>query len=104
MKRGDLVKLTIDYARPYPAMVLQADAFDQHRSVVVLPLTHEIHDTPLFRISVPANEQTGLTQMAQIMVDKPTTIARSKLGYRTGQIDAHTLHAVEEALRGFLGL
>jgi mRNA interferase MazF len=106
MKRGDLVTVAVsgEYGKPRPALVAQADAFDRHPSVVVLPLTSEIHDAPLFRVTVTASEGTGLRMISQIMVDKATTVPRAKLGPRIGRVDAATLEAVNQALRGFLGL
>jgi mRNA interferase MazF len=106
MKRGDLVTVAVsgDYGKPRPALVVQADAFDRHPSVIVLPLTSEIHDTPLFRVTVAAGESTGLRTTSQIMVDKATAVPRVKLGRRMGQVDSATMQAVDEALRGFLGL
>jgi mRNA interferase MazF len=106
MKRGDLVTVAVsgDYGKPRPALVVQADAFDAHPSVVVLPLTSELHDTPLFRIVVRAGTKTGLRKASQIMVDKATAVPRGKLGTRIGSVDRQTLDAVDEALRGFLGL
>jgi mRNA interferase MazF len=106
MRRGDLVTIAVsgDYGKPRPALIIQANAFDLHPSVVVLPLTSEIHATPLFRISIVPGKATGLKKPSQIMVDKPTTVPRGKIGALIGSIDAATMHAVEEALRGFLGV
>jgi mRNA interferase MazF len=106
MKRGDLFTVAVsgDYGKPRPALVVQADAFDRHPSVIVLPLTSEMHDAPLFRVTVEANAETGLQKPSQIMVDKATAVPRIKLGARIGRVDAATLQGVDEALRGFLGL
>jgi mRNA interferase MazF len=106
MKRGDLVTVAVsgDYGKPRPALVVQADAFDLHPSVIVLPLTSEIHDAPLFRVSVGAGKETGLRVASQIMVDKATTVPRAKVGTRMGRVSPATLQAVNAALRGFLGL
>jgi mRNA interferase MazF len=106
MKRGDLVTVAVsgDYGKPRPALVAQADAFELHPSVIVLPLTSEMHDAPLFRVTVEANASTGLRIPSQIMVDKATAVPRVKLGARIGEVDTTTLKAVDEALRGFLGL
>ena len=106
MKRGDLVTVAVsgEYGKPRPALVVQADAFDRHPSVIVLPLTSEMHDTPLFRVTVEAGASTGLRIPSQIMVDKATAVPRVKLGTRIGRVDGATMQAVEEALRGFLGL
>jgi mRNA interferase MazF len=104
VKRGDLVTVAVsgDYGKPRPALIIQSDAFDLHPSVVVLPLTSELHETPLFRVAVAANRETGLRAASQIMVDKPTTVPRGKLGPRMGRVSSATLHLVDEALRGFL--
>jgi mRNA interferase MazF len=106
MNRGDLVSIAVtgDYGKPRPALVVQAEAFDLHPSVIVLPLTSELHDAPLFRITVQAGKPTGLRKESQIMVDKATTVPRAKLGARMGRVDAATMAAVDQALRGFLGL
>ena len=106
MNRGELVTIAVsgDYGKPRPALVVQNDAFELHSSVVVLPLTSELHDAPLFRVDVSAGEQTGLRVPSQIMVDKPTTVPRGKIGPRIGKVDAATLKKVEAALRGFLDL
>jgi mRNA interferase MazF len=106
MKRGELVTIAVsgDYGKPRPALVVQAEAFDLHPSVTVLPLTSELHDVPLFRITVNAGRGTGLTKRSQVMVDKATTVPRSKVGPRIGRVDERTMYAVDQALRGFLGL
>jgi mRNA interferase MazF len=106
MRRGDLVTIAVsgDYGKPRPALVVQADAFELHPSVLVLPLTSEVHDAPLFRIDVVAGEATGLLKTSQIMVDKAVAVPRSKIGASMGRVDDATMQRVDEALRGFLGL
>jgi mRNA interferase MazF len=106
VKRGDLVMVAVsgETGKPRPALIIQADAFDLHPSVIVLPLTSEMHDAPLVRVTVAAGESTGLRVLSQIMVDKATAVPRVKLGARIGQVDEATMRAVSQALRGFLGL
>jgi len=106
MKRGELVTIAVsgDYGKPRPALVVQAEAFDLHPSVTVLPLTSELHDVPLFRVNVNVGRGTRLTKRSQVMVDKATTVPRSKVGSRVGRVDQATMNAVDQALRGFLGL
>jgi len=106
VKRGDLVTIAVsgDYGKPRPALVIQADAFDLHPSVTVLPLTSELHDAPLFRVTVGPGKGTGLDKRSQVMVDKATTVPRAKIGSRFGKVDGPTLQAVNQALRGFLGI
>ena len=106
MKRGELVTIAVsgDYGKPRPALIVQADAFDLHPSVIVLPLTSELHDAPLFRVTVEPGKESGLRVRSQIMVDKATAVPRAKIGPRMGKISAATMKAVDQALRGFLNL
>lgn len=105
MRRGDLVTVALqgDLGKPRPALVIQSDLFDSHPSVTILPVTSELRDTPLFRIAVPPNEQNGLSRPSQVMVDKPQSISRDKIGAVIGHLDDETMLAVNRALAVFLG-
>ena len=105
MKRGDLVTvaLTGDYGKPRPALVIQSDLFDSHPSVTVLPITSELRDTPLFRITIEPNKENGLRAPSQIMVDKTHTVPREKLGDTFGKLNDEAMLAVNRALAVFLG-
>src|SRR5260370_20608306 len=100
MRRGDLVTIALsgNYGKPRPAVVVQVDAFDALTSVTVLRVTSELHDWPLFRITVDADRGTGLQKRSQVMVDKPATVPRSRIGQRIGRLDAETMPAVCRAL------
>ena len=106
MRRGDLITVAVsgDYGKPRPALKVQADAFDLHPSVIVLPLTSELYDAPLFRVTVDAGKESGLRVTSQIMVDKATAMPRGKAGPRMGRVNAATMRSVDQALREFLGL
>ncbi len=104
MKRGDLVTVATsgDYGKPRPALIVQADAYAEHPSVTVLPLTSELHDMPTLRITVEPGRATGLRLRSQVMVDKATTLPRGKAGRRIGHVDPATLASVGRALAAFL--
>ena len=106
MRRGDLVTIALqgDFGKPRPALVIQSDLFDAHPSVTILPVTSELRELPLFRISIPAGEKNGLSKPAQVMVDKPQTVSRDKVGSIIGRLDDETLLAVNRSLAIFLGL
>jgi mRNA interferase MazF len=106
VKRGDLVTVAVsgDYGKPRPALIVQADAYVEHPSITVLPLTSELHDMPLLRVAVEPGEGTGLRRRSQVMVDKATTIPRAKAGNRIGRLDAATLASVSRALAAFLSI
>ena len=106
MKRGDLVTVALsgDYGKPRPALIVQADVFDLHPSVTVLPLTTETYDAPLFRVTVSPGKESGLKKISQVMVDKMTTVPRAKIGQRIGRLDPAILRLVAQAMKGFLEL
>lgn len=106
MKRGDLVTVSLpgDYGKPRPALIIQSDLFGMHPSVVVLPITSELRNTPLFRINIRPGDGNGLHKSSQVMVDKPFTVARTKVGRPFGSIDEGTMIEVERALAVFIGI
>jgi mRNA interferase MazF len=106
VKRGDLVTVALqgDLGKPRPALVIQSDLFDVHPSVTILPVTSDLRATPLFRITVKPTEANGLNKASQVMVDKPQSIPREKIGTVLGHLDDETMLAVNRALAVFLGL
>lgn len=105
MKRGDLVTVALpgDLGKPRPALVIQSDLFNEHPSVTILPITSELREAPLFRILVNPSEQNGLRKPSQIMVDKPQSVARHKIGAVFGCLNDATMLTVNRALAVFLG-
>lgn len=104
--RGDLITVALqgDYGKPRPAVVVQSDLFDEHPSVTLLPLTSELRDTPLFRITIEPSPENGLRQRSQIMVDKIHTVPRAKIGPSLGRLSDDEQIAVNRSLMLFLGL
>ncbi|MBI5752133.1 MAG: type II toxin-antitoxin system PemK/MazF family toxin [Hydrogenophilales bacterium] len=104
MRRGDLVTIALqgDYGKPRPALVIQSDLFDEHPSVTILPVTGELRDTPLFRISLKPSDENGLSKPSQVMVDKAQTVPREKIGEAFGRLDDNAMLAVNRALAVFL--
>ena len=106
MKRGDLVTVSLpgDFGKPRPALIIQANLFLDHPSVVVLPITGEVRSAPLFRVSVHPADSNGLHKLSQVMLDKPYTVTQAKVGEPFGCIDERTLLEVNRALAVFLGI
>ncbi len=71
--RGDLVTITLqgDFGKPQPALVIQADAFDAHPSVTVLPVTSTRVDAPLLRVTLQPTAQNRLRKPSQVMTSIP---------------------------------
>jgi len=105
MKRGDLVTVALQgaYGKPRPALVIQSDLFSTHPSITVLPVTSELRDAPLFRIRVEPSGGNGLRQASDVMVDKPQSVPRDKVGEPIGSLSDDTMLRVNRALALFLG-
>ena len=105
VKRGDLVSVTLQgaYGKPRPGLVIQSNLFAEHPCVTFLPLTSELVDAPLIRIRVEPSAENGLEKPSQIMVDKTSTLPRTKVSAPFGRIDGETMLATMRALIVFLG-
>lgn len=104
--RGDFVSIAMqgDFGKPRPALVVQADQFDEHATVTVLLVSSTRVNAPLFRITVQPSTENGLQKPSQVMVDKAITVKRDKLGQAFGRIDADAMVEVERCLAVFLGI
>ena len=105
MKRGDLVTIALqgDFGKPRPALIIQSDLFNEHPSITIVPVTGELLELPLFRITVNASELNDLSKPSQIMIDKPQTVTREKVGATFGRLEDELMLAVNRALAVFLG-
>lgn len=63
---------------------MQADHFTGLAEVKVQPITGMLLDVPLVRVEVEPDAQNGLTKRSQVMVDKPQTLRRGKMGAALG--------------------
>lgn len=107
MRRGELWTAAggKHYAgKPRPVLILQDDRFDATASITVCPLTSDPTAIPLLRIPLSPTDANGLAAPSSIMVDKVTTMPRSRLGERIGQVSDTDLVALSRTLVVFLGL
>lgn len=106
MKRGDFVTVALqgDLGKIQSALVVQADLFDMTATVTLLPLSSAMVDAPLLRLTIRPDEQNGLRNPSQVMIDKPTTINREKVGPAFGIASDTLMLSVSRALALFLGL
>ena len=108
MRRGDIVLIADrsggDYAgKPRPAVVVQAEIFEETGSIAVCPLTSQPTGALLLRVPVAAGEASGLRQPSHIAVEKITAVRRDRIGARIGQINAEEVAALNRSLAVFLG-
>jgi mRNA interferase MazF len=105
MVRGDLVVAAMqgDHGKPRPSLVIQSDLFDLE-TVTVLPLVSSQLVSALTRVNIEPTPANGLQAVSQIVVHRPSTIRRDKIGRVIGRADGTTMLAVTRALTVFLGL
>lgn len=105
MKRGDLVAVAIsgDFGKPRPALIIQSDLFSEIPSVTVLPLTSTKIDAPLIRLDIEPTRANGLRKASQVMIDKPMTLKRDKIGNTFGSLNDAEMMTINRLLALFLG-
>ncbi|MGH3884983.1 MAG: type II toxin-antitoxin system PemK/MazF family toxin [Pseudonocardiaceae bacterium] len=107
MRRGEVWTAAAGkgYAgKPRPVVIIQDDRFDATDSVTVCAVTTDPTEAPLLRIPISADAMNGLRQPSSLMVDKITTMARSKMGERLGHLADENMVALGRAIVVFLGM
>ncbi len=107
MKRGDVVVVAAagDYGKARPAVVVQTDAFPAtHPSVVICQMTSDVVDAPDFRVTIEPSDKNGLRVRSQVMVDKPVTVRRERIGQLIGSLTEADIGRLNIALAFVMGL
>ena len=107
MRRGEIwtVASGKDYAgKPRPIVIVQDDSFDATNSITICAFTTDPTDAPLFRLIVEPNERNGLLSTCRLMVDKITTVPKTKIGTRVGRLDHEDMVQLNQAMMVFLGM
>ncbi|CAZ89440.1 Toxin MazF [Thiomonas arsenitoxydans] len=105
MQRGDLVTVSLqgDYGKPRPAVIIQSDLLGDLESVMLCPVTSDLRNAA-FRVTVEPNPANGLRALSQVMVDKISTLPRSKISEPCGRLDEERMKAVDRALLLVIGV
>jgi mRNA interferase MazF len=107
MRRGDIWTVAggKDYAgKARPVVILQDDSFDGTESITICAFTTDDTDAPLFRLPVEPNERNGLRIPCHLMVDKVTTVPKSRVGAHIGRLDDEDILRLNRTVLVFLGL
>ena len=106
MQRGDLVSVAVqgDFGKPRPALVMQSDWFAKHPTVTLLPLSSDLQNSPMLRVTVQPSETNRLVETSQVMIDKATTVRREKIGSMFGRLEADRMLEIDRCLAVFLGI
>lgn len=107
MKRGEVWTVAGGNGfagKPRPAVILQDDAFDATASITICALTSDPTSAPLFRLPIDPNGDHGPRAPCRLMVDRITTVAKSRLGKRIGRLTDEDVARLNRATLVFLGL
>ena len=107
MRRGEIWTVAggKDYAgKPRPVVIVQEDSFDATDSITICAFTSDETEAPLFRLVVKPNERNGLRTASRLMVDKITTVPKSKIGGQIGRLDDEDIVRLNQAMLVFLGM
>lgn len=107
MRRGDIWTVLggkDDAGKPRPVVIVQDDSFDGTDSITVCAFTSNDTEAPLFRLPVAPNERNGLRLASRLMVDRITTVPKSKIGEKVGRLDDEDIVRLNQAMLVFLGL
>lgn len=107
MKRGEIWTAAAGsgYAgKPRPVVIVQDDRFDATDSVTVCAFTTDPTEAPLIRLPVVPDEQNGLHERCSLMVDKVTTVPRSKVREQVGRLADQDMVRLGRAVVVFFGL
>lgn len=87
-----------------PVLILQDDRFDMTDSATVCAFTTDPADAPLFRLLIKSSETDGLRADCRLMVDKVTTVPKTKIGANIGRLTDEDMVRLNRALLVFLGI
>ena len=87
-----------------PVLIIQDDRFDENDSITVYPFTSDPSDLALFRILIEPSPLNGLRLPSRVMADKLSTVPRTKLARKIGQLTAPEMARVDRAVLVFVGL
>ena len=107
MRRGEIWTAAAGsgyVGKPRPVAIIQDDRFDATDSVTVCAFTTDPTEAPLFRIRLEPDDVNGLREPCRLMVDKITTIPRTKLGEQVGRLGDEEMVRLGRAVLVFFGL
>ena len=106
MKRGEIWTVSGPaYAgKPRPAVIVQDDRFAATDSVTICAFTTDPTDAPLIRLRIDPTGTNGLNETSSLMVDKITTVPRTRLGARVGLLGDEDMLRFGRAAVVFLGM
>ena len=107
MRRGEIWTASggSGYAgKPRPVVIVQDDRFDATQSITICAFTTDPTEAPLIRLRTEPDEINGLHEPSSLMVDKITTVPRSRMGERLGRLADEDMVRLGRSMVVFLGV
>lgn len=107
MRRGEIWTAAAGsgyVGKPRPVAIIQDDRFDGTDSVTVCAFTTDPTEAPLIRLVIDPDDRNGLRQSSSLMIDKITTVPRTKLDNRIGSLADADMVRLGRAVVVFFGL
>lgn len=107
MRRGEIWSAAAGsgyVGKPRPVLIIQDDRFEATDSITVCAFTTDPTEAPLIRLLIAPDDVNGLRRASSLMVDKITTVPRSKLGERIGRLSDDDMVRLGPAALVFFGL
>jgi mRNA interferase MazF len=107
LKRGEIWTVSGGPAyagKPRPAVIVQDDRFAATDSVTICAFITDPTEAPLIRLRIDPNGTNGLNETSSLMVDKITTVPRTRLGARVGLLGDEDMLRFGRAAVVFLGM
>ena len=92
-----------DSGNPRPPVIVQDDRFDETKSITICPFTTNPVEAPLFRLTVESDGENRLRATRRLMVDKVTTVPKSKLREKIARLADQDMLRGNRAMAVFLG-
>jgi len=83
---------------PQPVVIVQDDRFDATDSVTICAFTTDPTEAPFIRLCIEPDDRNGLRELSSVMVDKITTVQRTKLGDHIGRLSEEDLVRLGRAI------
>ena len=96
LKRGDVVRVA--EGKPRPAVIIQSDRLVTPDRVLICPLTSELIDAPLYRLTVAPDEANQLIAPSQLMVDQIGPARRARIDGVIGHLSDSDLMRLATAM------
>ena len=93
-----------DYTgKPRPVVIMQSDDLTDTHSIITCGLTTQRSPALYARPHIEPTPSNGLREKSEVMTDKISTVARTKLGERLGTLTGDDMARIEQALILVLG-